>query len=308
VKDAHALRRAIDARGDDRRATLVPLAGVYLGHTVPVAHVWALVHAGRLAPPDPEGLVPRDYLAEFDPDPVPELVVEQWRGHFLREVRRYRDGRSRLLHAVGPTHARRRDGQLTRIGSAAWGAALALLMEVRDEEARVWLQRAAVCYRRSLADAEPGSWGRCIGPLKALLLANDLPGAERDARLTLDLGAADAQSTIACYAAVLSLIVLRNDEKAAALAERLQAADEFPPATALALSALAARDASAYARAVGGVLDTFETRARFLEDVPVADTVLALQVLARVRGIEVDLSSPRLPPRSMRLSSTGVGG
>jgi hypothetical protein len=274
---------------------LVPLTGVCLGRTVPVEHVRALALAGVLPAPSPGDLVPRDYLDHLDPDPTPELASEEWRGHFEREVRRHRDGRSRLCNAVGGEHGRRRDQQLTRIGSAAWGAALALLMEGFADEARVWFQRAATCYRRSLADAEPGSWGRCIGPLKALLLGGDVHGAERDARLTLELGAAAAPSTTARYAAVLALLVLGRDEEAGSLAEPLHGAEGFPPATAQALVALARGDGAAYAEAVGVVLRTFETRDRFLEDVPVADTVMTLQLLARARGLAVSLRSPRLP-------------
>jgi hypothetical protein len=159
----------------------------------------------------------------------------------------------------------------------------------------VWFHRAATCYRRSLADAEPGSWGRCIGPLKALLLAGDMRGAERDARLTLGLGAEDAPSTTARYAGVLALLVLGRDAEASSLARPLHDADGFPPATAAALVALACGDGAAYAGSVAVVLETFETRDRFLEDVPVADTVMTLQVLARARGLEVALRSPRLP-------------
>jgi hypothetical protein len=274
---------------------LVPLVGVCLGRTVPVEHVRALVLAGQLAAPAPGDLVSRGYLADVDPDPVPELASDEWRGHLAREVRRYRDGRSRLLDAVGPEHGRRRDQQLTRIGSAAWGAALALLMEGREEEASVWFDRAATCYRRSLADAEPGSWGRCIGPLNALLLAGDLRGAERDARLTLGLGAAEAPSTTARYAGVLALLVVGRDEEAASLAEPLRSAEGFPPATAEALIALGRRSGVVYAEAVTAVLETFETRDRFLEDIPVADTVMTLQVLARARSLDVALRSSRLP-------------
>jgi len=43
------------------------------------------------------------------------------------------------------------------------------------------------------------------------------------------------------------------------------------------------------------VLLTFEERDRYLEDVPVADTVLTLQLLARPRGLEIPHSSPVLP-------------
>jgi hypothetical protein len=169
-------------------------------------------------------------------------------------------------------------------------------MENQTEAARLWLGRSATFYRRSLADAEPGSWGRSIGPLKALLLAGDIPGAKRDARLTLDLGAADAPSSTARYAGTLALLVLERDAKAAALGAPLLLEEGFPPATALAVAALASGDRTGYATAVIRVLDTFETRDRFLEDIPVADTVLTLQVLARARGIETALRSSRLPP------------
>ncbi|HEY3541866.1 MAG TPA: hypothetical protein VGK79_04915 [Gaiellaceae bacterium] len=262
---------------------------------MPIEHVRALVLAGQLDAPAAGDLVPRTYLDAIDPDPVPDLASEEWRAHLAREVRRHRDGRSRLVDAVGGEHGHRRDQQLARIGSAAWGAALALTMEGRDHDARVWFHRAATCYRRSLADAEPGSWGRCIGPVKALLLAGDLSGAARDARRTLDLGAAAAPSTTARYAGVLALLVLERDEEAALLAAPLASADGFPPATAHALVALAQRDAAAYAAAVAVVLETFETRDRFLEDVPVADTVMTLQVLARARALDVALHSRRLP-------------
>jgi hypothetical protein len=169
------------------------------------------------------------------------------------------------------------------------------MMEGHVDDARVWFHRAAVCYRRSLADAEPGSWGRCIGPLKALLLAGDMRGAERDARQTLQLGALEPPSTTARYAGTLALLVLGRDAEAASLAEPLSAEEGFPPATARALVALACGERAAYSEAVAVVLETFETRDRFLEDIPVADTVLTLQVLAGARALDVELRSPRLP-------------
>jgi len=43
------------------------------------------------------------------------------------------------------------------------------------------------------------------------------------------------------------------------------------------------------------VLESFETRADYLEDIPVADTVLVLQALAARRGMAAQLSSPLLP-------------
>ena len=62
-----------------------------------------------------------------------------------------------------------------------------------------------------------------------------------------------------------------------------------------ALLALAMRDREAYAEAIAGVVASFEARTQFLEDVPVADTVLALEALAASRGMAVRPASPLLP-------------
>jgi len=78
--------------------------------------------------------------------------------------------------------------------------------------------------------------------------------------------------------------------------------DDFPQPVARALVALAAADGEGYRAAVGSVLESFEQRTDFLEDVPVADTVLVLQVLARQRAMLVDLpASPQLPKLATRL-------
>ena len=67
-------------------------------------------------------------------------------------------------------------------------------------------------------------------------------------------------------------------------------------AVAHALDALARSDPPAYEGSRRAVLASFESREAFLEDVPVADTVLVLDALADERGIEMKaLSSPLLP-------------
>jgi hypothetical protein len=43
------------------------------------------------------------------------------------------------------------------------------------------------------------------------------------------------------------------------------------------------------------VLESFETRKDYLEDIPAADTVLVLQALAGRRELAAELSSPLLP-------------
>ena len=62
-----------------------------------------------------------------------------------------------------------------------------------------------------------------------------------------------------------------------------------------ALAFIAAEDVVDYVQAVERVLESFETRDAYLEDLPVADTVLVLQALAGRRGMSAELSSPLLP-------------
>ncbi len=162
--------------------------------------------------------------------------------------------------------------------------------------AATWLDRAATEYRESYADAPPGSWGRPIGALKARILAGNWTGAEDEAQWTLDLGARDAASPIGRYAAALACLVLERYDEARVLAEALRTHDGFPAAVGDALVYLATEDPLGYDEAVEAVLDSFETRDEYLEDVAVADTVLVLQALARRRAMAAELSSPVLPP------------
>ena len=215
-----------------------------------------------------------------------------WDEHVAREIARYEDGDARL---PGLTDADDRQRQLTRMGNAAGGAGLALLMDGELDQAATWLARAADRYRESFADAPPGSWGRPIGAVKARVLAGDWAGAEDDARWALEAGAAGADSPIGRYAACLALLVLGTDEEAGPLAASLRGRDDFPGDVADALAALAAGNSDAYGIAVRAVLQSFETREEYLEDIPVADTVVVLQSLAARRGQAVDLASLLLP-------------
>jgi hypothetical protein len=58
---------------------------------------------------------------------------------------------------------------------------------------------------------------------------------------------------------------------------------------------ISAQDVAGYAFAVESVLESFETREEYLEDVPVADTVIVLQTLALQRDMADELESPLLP-------------
>jgi hypothetical protein len=217
-------------------------------------------------------------------------MTSDWQERAIRAGARHDDGLARLPEAPDE-----RQRQLTRTGNAAWAAGLSCLMLGRSEDARRWLVRAAERYRESWAGAPEGSWGRPIGAMKARLLAGDLDGARADARWALEAGAAEAESPIGRYAAALARLVLGDDAQAERLAASLRARDDFPAAVADALAGLAAHAAPAYDESVRALLEDFERRDEYLEDVPVADTVLALQRLAAERGLAVELSSPLLP-------------
>jgi tetratricopeptide (TPR) repeat protein len=218
--------------------------------------------------------------------------VSDWAEHLEREVDRFRDGEARL---PDPSDPDARQKQLTRMGNAAGGAGLALLMQGSREEASEWLHRAAEVYRESLADAPAGSWGRPIGAMKALVLAGDWAAAEEAATWTLEYGAADAESPIGHYAAALALLILGRDREAVPHADAIRTREDFPNDVGDALAFIAAPDVVGYAAAVESVLESFETRDDYLEDIPVADTVLVLQALAARRGLAAELSSPLLP-------------
>jgi hypothetical protein len=230
------------------------------------------------------------------PEPgAAEANGEDWAGHLEREERRYRDGEARLPD-VHDADSRQR--QLTRLGNAAGGAGLALLMQGRPDDAGMWFRRAAERYRESFGDAPPESWGRPLGAMKALVLAGDWPAAEDAARWALEAGAAESASPIGRYAAALALLVLSDDEQARPQADAIRTRDDFPHAVGDALAFLAAEDVAGYTEAVEAVLESFVARDEYLEDLPVADTVLVLQALAHRRGIAAELSSPLLPARA----------
>lgn len=180
-------------------------------------------------------------------------------------------------------------------GNAAYGAALAHLMLGDGEAAADWFDRAVEAYRQSWADAAPDAWGRPIAAMKARLIAGRDASAE--ARWALEAGAPESESPIGRYAAALAFLVLGEDEQARLHADEVRNRDDFPQAVGDALAMIAAgTDAIGYVEAIETVLESFEDRGEYLEDVAVADTVLALQALAEQRGLRAPLASTLLPP------------
>jgi tetratricopeptide (TPR) repeat protein len=232
--------------------------------------------------------------------PKPEATTkEDWEAHLAREEARYRDGEGRLRDPsaadVDPAAPDSRQRQLTRLGNAAGGAGLSLLMLGRRDEAADWLERAAERYRESFDDAPPASWGRPIGAMKALILAGNWAKAEDAARWALDAGAADSDSPIGRYAAVLALLILDRPAEARRQADVIRTRDDFPNDVGDALAFLAAEDVAGYETAIKSVLESFESRGDYLEDLPIADTVAVLQTVAERRAMAAELDSPLLP-------------
>jgi hypothetical protein len=186
-----------------------------------------------------------------------------WRERYERASARYAAGETRELD----------ERQLVQLANAAWAAGLSLLMAGDRERAAEWLRRSAARYRESWHEGSD-SWGRPIGALKALLIAGDDPSDA--AHWALDAGAVRAESPLA-------LLVLGRDSEAGALAATL--GDGFPSDVAATLVALAADDTEAFRVAVDAVRRSFEEREDFLEDMPVADTALALDALAERRKL-----------------------
>ena len=205
-----------------------------------------------------------------------------------RAQERYEDGAARLPDEPDP-----RQKQLTRMGNAAGAAGLSALMSGRD--GAEWFARAAERYRESWEHAPPGSWGRPIGAMKARILAGDWDGAETDARWALEAGAAESDSPIGRYAAALANGVLGRWVEMRVQADAARVHETFPAEVADALAFIAAGNPVDYADSVEDVLESFETREAYLEDIPAADTVLVLQALAGRRGLAAELESELLP-------------
>ena len=109
------------------------------------------------------------------------------------------------------------------------------------------------------------------------------------------MGAAGSESPIGRYAAALAYAVLGEWDDVRVHADVARTHETFPNEVADALAFVAAEDVVGYVEAVESVLESFETREEYLEDMPVADTVLVLQALAGRRGMAAELESELLP-------------
>lgn len=154
------------------------------------------------------------------------------------------------------------------------------------------MREAAQLYRASWEVAPPRSYGRLIGMLKAALIGG--AGAPEAAYARAAIGAAP-DSPPSCYALAIAALVEGDDDVAAQAADGMRSGSPAFVRAADAVTALAHRDAGAYAAAVQAIVADFEGRDEHLTGVPIADTALMLERLAEPRGLAAHPASAVLP-------------
>ena len=180
---------------------------------------------------------------------------------------------------------------------AAEGEAHAALLAGDTEEASAKYGRAVELYRASWALAPPKSYGRLVGLLKAAVLGGRADAAADEVRAQLADDPDAAGSPVASYVLAVAALIKNDDDAVAPLAEVMEPRGGAFERTAAALSALAAGDGEAYAAAAAAIADDFAAREEHLTGIPIADTAIMLELIARERGLAAELDSPlmRLP-------------
>jgi hypothetical protein len=174
------------------------------------------------------------------------------------------------------------------------GEAHRALLAGDDRRAGERLREAARRYRTSWELAPPRSYGRLIGMLKALVIAEDEEASAAAAYVREQVGEQDA-SPPAWYALAIAALVDGDDDLARRAADGMRSGPEPFQRAAGAIDALARGDADAYAAAAAAIVADFEGRAEHLTGVPIADTALMLERLAQRRGLAAHPASPLLP-------------
>ena len=171
------------------------------------------------------------------------------------------------------------------------GEGLRALLDGDADRGRERLAEAMVRYRASWELAPPRSYGRLVGMLKAAVIAGDAAEPAAYARVAVP----EADSPPSSYVRAIAALVEGDDEAAAGFADGMREGSPAFGRAADAITALASRDAGAYADAVRAIVEDFEGRDEHLTGVPVADTALMLERLAEPRGLAAHPASPLLP-------------
>lgn len=178
---------------------------------------------------------------------------------------------------------------------AAEGTAHAALLEGDREAAAAAYARAVETYRASWALAPPKSYGRLVGLLKAAVLGGQPQAGAEEVRADLDGDLDAGGSPVASYVLAVAALILGDDDAVAPLADVMDPRGGAFARTATAMRALAARDGADYAAAVAEIEADFAGRDEHLTGVPIADTAIMLELIARERGLGAALDSPLVP-------------
>ena len=180
---------------------------------------------------------------------------------------------------------------------AAEGEAHGALLAGDTAQAAAMYGRAVELYRRSWALAPPKSYGRLVGLLKAAVLGGGADAAADEVRAELEDDPEAAGSPVASYVLAIAALIKNDDDAVAPLTEVMEPRGGAFERTAAALRALAAGDREGYAAAAAAIADDFAAREEHLTGVPIADTAIMLELIARERGLAAGVESPlmRLP-------------
>jgi hypothetical protein len=171
------------------------------------------------------------------------------------------------------------------------GEGLRALLDGDLDAGRVRLLEAAERYRASWELAPPRSFGRLVGMLKAAVIAGDAENAAAYSREAVP----EADSPPSAYVRAIAALVEGDDAAAAGFAAGMREGSPAFGRAADGITALATRDAEAYAAAVRAIVEDFEGRSEHLTGVPVADTALMLETLAEPRGLAAHPASALMP-------------
>ena len=157
-----------------------------------------------------------------------------------------------------------------------------LLLEGRGDRARPYLAAASEAYLASYPLAQPRSWGRLIGAVKAGVLAGEGAPQARRARGEL-AGVADTPAS--CYLGALCAVILGDREAALVLAPGMRAGGDAFARAADGIEAIARGDAPALDAAIQAIEADFAAREAHLTGVPIADTALMLQTIGAIANV-----------------------
>lgn len=155
------------------------------------------------------------------------------------------------------------------------------LLDGDEEAARPYMRAAAAAYLASFPLAQPRSWGRLIGAVKAAVLAG---GGEDEARLAREALGDIADSPPSCYLGALAAIVLGDDHEALARTPGMREGGEAFGRAADGIAAIAQGDRPSLDAALSAIEEDFAARDEHLTGVPIADTALMLRAIAARRA------------------------